>query len=294
MVEMTVLGISLCGENYSPVLLLHPRGTELLLRLSIGPTEAFAISSVLNGPEQDGPGMPAGSYGRTAGADLAPAAPLPRGDSPGAIFPRPSTHDLALSLIRALKGRLLAVELLHMADGVFVAAAVLVAGASLLRVDCRPSDGVALALRCGAAIQAADEALAHAENLEEALRALPDHVRLLARTRMAAPVPVRAATGEGGPVAPQRGSPLAPLFSAVATLRQTGKSAAGDDPPGGIRISLVRQTRAGDLEFLDEFRLPAPKTPEVRAQQLCRGGGAEEDHWAALLKALSPETKILM
>jgi bifunctional DNase/RNase len=153
MVDLTVIGISLHGENGMPVLLLHPRGTDHILSLSIGPTEAFAISSVLNAPE---PGQEAEPPQKI----FLPQELPPEGRSP---FPRPMTHDLTLALVRALGGRMLGVELLRLADGVFLAEAVIASSSTVLRVDCRPSDGVALALRCDARIRATDAVLACAE-----------------------------------------------------------------------------------------------------------------------------------
>ena len=101
-----------------------------------------------------------------------------------AIFPRPQTHDLTLQLLHILGGRLLGLEILRVVDGIFLAEAVISTGSTITRVDCRPSDGVALALRSGARIRATDAVLAYAEESADVLNALPEHVRLLAKSRL--------------------------------------------------------------------------------------------------------------
>jgi len=67
-------------------------------------------------------------------------------------FPRPLTHDLMQSVIRQMGGRLVRLEIRELKDDVYHAWLVIsVAGEERL-VDCRPSDGIALALRCEAPI----------------------------------------------------------------------------------------------------------------------------------------------
>ncbi|MDR2077288.1 MAG: bifunctional nuclease family protein [Desulfovibrio sp.] len=320
-----------------PVLLLHPRGTDRILSLNIGPTEAFAISSVLNALESGGEN----SLNPPQKIFLPPGAPA--GEE--ALAPRPMTHDLTLALMRALGGRMLEVELLCVVDRAFKARIVVATDAALLRVDCRPSDGVALALRCGAMIRAAEAVLAHAENAAEVISSLPEHVRLLARARMTLPgnqleiqrkndphpalSPPRDflpepkfekedSAPQGSPpqknqqfrirAAPASRGKIADAASVLAALKQYGKD-PGDAPPaipakqvGNIRISLVRQNHSGTLEIVDEFSLPSknaavsatPPDPLAEAEQILKNGGTEEERWAALLKILSPETKLPM
>ena len=194
MVELTVLGISLQGEGGAPVLLLHPHGSQRILTLSIGPMEAFAISSILNAPEperaeatllkkQEASLSPDGRGGSSVSAQPV-FVEQESGVASPVIFPRPQTHDLALQLLHTLGGRLLGVEILRVVDGIFLAEAVLSTGSTITRVDCRPSDGVALALRSGARIRATGAVLAYAEESADVLNALPEHVRLLARSRL--------------------------------------------------------------------------------------------------------------
>lgn len=68
----------------------------------------------------------------------------------GQTPPRPLSHDLMASLVRALDGELEAVEVTELSGGTFIASLVVRSPAGNRRVDARPSDGIALALRLGA------------------------------------------------------------------------------------------------------------------------------------------------
>lgn len=69
----------------------------------------------------------------------------------GEVPPRPQTHDLALSLLDAGAIELKRLVIDELRDDTFFAALELnrIGSDSLLRVDTRPSDGMALALRSG-------------------------------------------------------------------------------------------------------------------------------------------------
>lgn len=85
----------------------------------------------------------------------------------------PSTHDLIVELLATQDAVIEAVHLLGEEDGVYKAELV-VSGTA---VTCRVSDGVALALRCGAPIYAVDallDACVPAEGEQEAPAANPD------------------------------------------------------------------------------------------------------------------------
>jgi uncharacterized protein len=69
---------------------------------------------------------------------------------------RPLTHDLLRDLITALGARLEAVHITELRDDVFYAELRLSGGVT---VSARPSDAIALALRCDAAILGADSVL---------------------------------------------------------------------------------------------------------------------------------------
>lgn len=61
---------------------------------------------------------------------------------------RPQPHDLILSAVKALGGRILSAEITEMRSATFIAEIVLEDSAGgEVRIDCRPSDAVAAALR---------------------------------------------------------------------------------------------------------------------------------------------------
>ena len=61
--------------------------------------------------------------------------------------PRPLTHDLLKNLLDFLECRLMRVEISDVNDGTFYADLVLEKDGEEMRMDCRPSDGIALSLR---------------------------------------------------------------------------------------------------------------------------------------------------
>jgi len=66
----------------------------------------------------------------------------------GVAFPRPLTHDLMKTVIRELGGQLVRVEICDLITGTFYARLVFVRDGKEFNVDARPSDAIALALRC--------------------------------------------------------------------------------------------------------------------------------------------------
>jgi bifunctional DNase/RNase len=64
--------------------------------------------------------------------------------------PRPNTHDLAKRLIDDLEGALERVVVTELREGTYFAVIHLSARGRRIEVDARPSDAIALALRCGA------------------------------------------------------------------------------------------------------------------------------------------------
>lgn len=73
--------------------------------------------------------------------------------------PRPGTHDLFAEVLRTANLQLLGVEVTGLHDGTFFADLLLNTPRGAVRVSARPSDGIALAIRCGAGIAVADEVL---------------------------------------------------------------------------------------------------------------------------------------
>ncbi len=71
----------------------------------------------------------------------------------GVRSPRPNSHDLARSLVIAGGGRVDYVVVHDLRDGIFLAQVVVATEAGQRRVDARPSDAIALALRSRAPIR---------------------------------------------------------------------------------------------------------------------------------------------
>ncbi len=122
--EMEVLGLQLDATTRAPALLLRSRDRRALT-MYIGPQEAQAIAVPLQ--------------------KVRPARPL--------------THDLLLEVIHRLDGRVKRVRIRDLRENTYLADLVLEAGDRELVLDARPSDAIALALREGAPIFAADQAL---------------------------------------------------------------------------------------------------------------------------------------
>jgi hypothetical protein len=118
----------LSGPEQSILVVLRSMDGRWLLPIAIGPAEAQAIALELQ--------------------ELSPSRPL--------------THDLAKSLVETLGGRLERVEVNQLLDNTFLATMVLSRGGSRFRVDARPSDAMAIALRCNAPIFVADPVLSAA------------------------------------------------------------------------------------------------------------------------------------
>ena len=81
---------------------------------------------------------------------------------------RPLTHDLCRNLIEGLGATLNRVAIAHVANSTFFAELELVVNGETRRIDARPSDGIAVALRMEAPIFAADELLADPDAEAEA------------------------------------------------------------------------------------------------------------------------------
>lgn len=128
MVEMVVGGVYLNAQSY-PRLLLRQKEGDTCLQIVIGPFEAIAISMAHNNQK-----------------------PL-----------RPISYDLACALLGEIEARVLKVEITDLHEGTFYAEVHLESrDGSIVSLDSRPSDAIALALRTGAPIYAASAVLVEA------------------------------------------------------------------------------------------------------------------------------------
>ncbi|TET81789.1 bifunctional nuclease family protein [candidate division TA06 bacterium] len=110
---MKVSGLGLDKNSDSPVVLLKEADGERVLPIWIGHAEASAIAIALEGIKVE----------------------------------RPLTHDLIRAVIEGLKAKVSRILINELKDNTFYAKIYLERGKSIINVDARPSDSIALALR---------------------------------------------------------------------------------------------------------------------------------------------------
>ncbi len=120
LVEVVVETLAVDQKNQSPVVILKDAQGDRKIPIWIGHPEASVIAMELSGRK----------------------------------FPRPLTHDLLASILKALKVRVQRVEISDLVENTFFAKVYLEHGGEVLCVDARPSDSVALALKMRAKIYA--------------------------------------------------------------------------------------------------------------------------------------------
>ena len=126
MIELVLSKIKIDENRSEQVIVLKEREGSRLLPVVIGIAEVNAIKLKLSGIEP----------------------------------PRPLTHDLLLQTIKELGAKLKEIQIDKLEDNTFYAKLILVRnGSGEIKVDARPSDSVALALRAGAPIYVAEEVI---------------------------------------------------------------------------------------------------------------------------------------
>jgi len=128
MLRMKVKVVGVDRETLLPVVILTDSAEESYVPLVIGPAEANAIALVLENVD----------------------------------VPRPLTHDLLLNSILALGATVDRAVLTDLSDDVYYAELHFLQAGKTVRVDCRPSDAIALALRAGAPIFVDEKIVARA------------------------------------------------------------------------------------------------------------------------------------
>ena len=130
MIEMQLGGLGFDPRNLSPLVLLRDQEDLNFLPIWIGVFEAAAIAMELQGVQP----------------------------------PRPMTHDLLKDAIEKLGGKTKRVLINDMKEGTFFAAVeVETKEGKLLTLDARPSDAIALAVRCQAPIMVAEGVMMQAK-----------------------------------------------------------------------------------------------------------------------------------
>ena len=80
----------------------------------------------------------------------------------GEQTPRPLTHDLLRTILDHFDAKVEEVKIVDLKDGIFFAELVLSQKGEKLRLDARPSDSIALALKFGAPVYVSDEVMTSA------------------------------------------------------------------------------------------------------------------------------------
>ena len=136
MVPVRVLGLAV-DAGLRPVVLLTPLdggdGPRTLVPIWVGSQEAASISVAVGGEEPE----------------------------------RPLSHDLMQRLIVAVRAEVERVDITRIDGGTFYAELAISTHDGRVRIDCRPSDGIALAVRVGAPLFVAESVIADAGVLED-------------------------------------------------------------------------------------------------------------------------------
>lgn len=128
--EMVVEGVRTNNQQTQMLMILREKSGNRRLVMNIGPSEALAVDSDLNG----------GQRGRTA------------------IEP-PTSYDLMRTMVRELGGSVNRVVVTNVTNDTFYAKVVMHTDSRMVEVESRPSDAIALALRARVPIFAATSVL---------------------------------------------------------------------------------------------------------------------------------------
>ncbi|CAN5205426.1 MAG TPA: bifunctional nuclease family protein [Gaiellaceae bacterium] len=122
MQEMVIYGVSFDMVGKQPIVLLKTQEGNKFLPIWIGHPEAAAILMKLQ----------------------------------GANTPRPMTHDLLTEVLEQLDARIIRIAVTELRENTFYALITVAVDGSEIEIDSRPSDAIALAVRSGAPIFAAE------------------------------------------------------------------------------------------------------------------------------------------
>jgi hypothetical protein len=148
MVKSKIGGLALDVTTNSPVVTISPIGSEKILPIWIGYYEAWAIGMEIS----------------------------------GIVSKRPLTHDLMLSVIKAMGGEVEKIEITGLKDQTFFAEISVKMNGEVIIIDARPSDSLALALKAKAPIFVNEE-LYNLKKEDMQSSGLPDPESLRERLR---------------------------------------------------------------------------------------------------------------
>lgn len=118
MLEVKVYSLALDSFSKAPIVLLTDKAEENCLPIWIGVFEANSIMIAINNIK----------------------------------LPRPLTHDLIISMLTDLKAKIKQINITGLKEGVYFAEVILKKGKKELKIDSRPSDSIAIAIRAEAPI----------------------------------------------------------------------------------------------------------------------------------------------
>ena len=178
MQEMVIYGVSFDMVGKQPIVLLKAVDTNKFLPIWIGHPEAAAILMKLQ----------------------------------GASTPRPMTHDLLFDMLAELEVACTRVSVTELRENTFYASITLSINGREVEIDSRPSDALALAVRSGAPIFAAEDVIAESaiefehevEDTEEVVDKFKEFLDQVIRPRTSRPARAVAACGPDGTFASAR------------------------------------------------------------------------------------------
>ena len=182
----------------------------------------------------------------------------------GANTPRPMTHDLISDMLTEIEVSCTKVSVTELRENTFYASITLAMNGREFEIDSRPSDALALAVRTGAPIFAAEDVISESaiefehevEDTEEVVEKFKDFLDNV--------TPEDFASGRGGAVAPAA-RPAPRPRAAMASSRMRGHQLVEVDARrlGGLR-QQARVGEPGDRVGLEHEQLAAPRRASGR------------------------------
>jgi bifunctional DNase/RNase len=146
LIEAEIGGLALDITTNSPVVTLTPKESEKVLPIWIGHYEAWAIGMEMS----------------------------------GVVSKRPLTHDLLYQIVKSMGGEIEKIAVTELKDQTFYAKISIRFNGSMIEVDARPSDSIAIALKAKAPIYVDDELF---QLKDEKITGIPDQETLRDRLR---------------------------------------------------------------------------------------------------------------
>jgi len=131
-VKMTVAGITLDSTNNMPIIILKSEDDEVAIPIWIGLIEASAIATELEGIK----------------------------------LGRPMTHDLLKNILEGMGGKLKRIVVNDLKENTFYASLFVELNQAEVEIDSRPSDAIALALRCNAEIYVSQKVIDTSQHID--------------------------------------------------------------------------------------------------------------------------------